>query len=174
MNLLSGQETRPPYQPPGGGRPPYQPPSGSPSPYGPPGSPSPYGPPGGEGGRPPYGPPGGGDPDSNPPIMVAVQEPKIQIMEVGQTVEFRCSARALLDPNQPVDVSWRRGGGGELPRDRFMDNSDGLLVITGIRATDSGTYVCTATDGTVVLTDEAVLNVEGKGSWKCLLTMFSN
>ena len=86
----------------------------------------------------------------------------MQNREVGETVEFRCNARAILNPNNPVDISWRRAnGGGELPRDRFMDDRAGLLVITGIQPSDSGTYVCSASDGTAVETDEAVLDVQG-------------
>jgi len=34
-----------------------------------------------------------------------------------------------------------------------------VLVITGVADADAGTYVCTATDGVHVFTDEAVLHV---------------
>ena len=48
-----------------------------------------------------------------------------------------------------------------MPSGRTSDNGRGLLVITGVRVDDAGSYVCTATDGVYVFTDEAVLTVGG-------------
>ena len=55
---------------------------------------------------------------------------------------------------------WAREN-GLLPADRATDDGRGLLVITSVRAEDSGTYVCTATVGRFVKTETAVLNVAG-------------
>jgi len=58
-----------------------------------------------------------------------------------------------------VRIEWRRAA-GRLPEGRSRDDSRGLLVITDVRAEDAGLYVCTATDGVFVYTDQAELNVD--------------
>jgi len=63
----------------------------------------------------------------------------------------------------PLTVAWAREN-GVLPAGRTRDNGRGLLVITAVRAEDSGTYVCTATSGQFVATESAQLTVTGTHS----------
>ena len=48
-----------------------------------------------------------------------------------------------------------------LPSGRATDNGNGVLIITQVQTSDSGTYVCTATAGQYIVTDRAQLNVGG-------------
>ncbi len=92
------------------------------------------------------------------PIIVTVTEPKIKIVQVGETVTFTCKARSV-SANQPLSITWTKEN-GQLPISSYQDNARGMLIITGIRTSDSGTYVCTASDGFYIYTDKAVLNIE--------------
>lgn len=62
-------------------------------------------------------------------------------------------------------VQWTKEG-GTLPADRAIDDRRGLLVITDLRVSDSGNYVCQATDGFTIVTDHVTINVGGKISNK--------
>jgi hypothetical protein len=67
----------------------------------------------------------------------------------------------------PLTVAWAREN-GLLPAGRARDDGRGLLIITAVRAEDSGTYVCTATSGQFVATQSAQLTVTGKAVFTCM------
>lgn len=48
--------------------------------------------------------------------------------------------------------------------DRAVDDSRGYLLITDLRISDSGKYLCQVTDGTTFVVEQYVLNVGGKFS----------
>ncbi|XP_066985998.1 basement membrane-specific heparan sulfate proteoglycan core protein [Macrobrachium rosenbergii] len=104
-------------------------------------------------------PPPGGDP-SSATISVTVSEPSIVISAVGSTVQFHCSARTITDQRR-VPVTWSKLD-GVLPYARSSDNRQGLLEITQIQPSDSGVYICTASDGYIVFTQNATLRVQGE------------
>lgn len=66
---------------------------------------------------------------------------------------------------QPIRLSWSKDG-GYLPEDHITDDGRGLLVITDIRISDSGTYICQASDGYTIVTQQTTVTV---GSGKYLL-----
>merc|ERR1740128_1375711 len=109
--------------------------------------------------RPPPVP--GPNPGSEVPITISMTEPRIQIVEVGNTVRFNCNAMPRFITQDPPSIVWAREN-GLLPAGRATDDGRGLLVITSVRAEDSGTYVCTATVGRFVKTETSVLNVAGQ------------
>lgn len=90
--------------------------------------------------------------------MLTVTEPRIQIAEIGSTVRFRCSGQSLV--GRQVLLRWGKEA-GSLPSGRAQDDRRGVLIITDIRNSDSGTYVCTGQDGINVITETVVLNVGG-------------
>ena len=96
-----------------------------------------------------------------------MSEPSIQIVQIGQTVRFDCNARPRFDVRGPLTVSWAREEGGLQPG-RARDDGQGLLIITQVQTSDSGSYVCTATAGQFVVTSTTELTVgegkEGEGS----------
>lgn len=91
--------------------------------------------------------------------MLTVTDPKIQIAEVGSTVRFRCSGQSLV--GRQVLLRWGKEG-DSLPAGRAQDDRRGVLIITDVRHTDSGTYVCSGQDGINVVTETVVLNVGGE------------
>lgn len=124
-----------------------------------------------------------------PTISVAIAEPTIKIVEVGSSVRFTCTARPLsnkvnissvpsiniiFSPSQlftifflsillfqgPIQIHWSKEG-GILPRERTTDDGQGDLVIISAVVSDSGTYICTATDGSSFVTERATLTVGG-------------
>jgi len=99
-------------------------------------------------------------PTSGPeaPILITVSEPRIQIVEIGQTVKFDCSARPRFMTPDPLTIQWAKEN-GVLPQGRARDNGSGVLIITQVQSDDSGTYVCTATAGQFVVTERAQLTV---------------
>ncbi|KAL1116702.1 hypothetical protein AAG570_005174 [Ranatra chinensis] len=97
-------------------------------------------------------------PPPRPTIKVTISDPRIQIVEAGSTVRFRCSATTLQ--GRPLQVRWSREG-SVLPPNRVVDDRKGLLVIMQSRESDSGVYVCTATDGYTSHSDTGMLTVGG-------------
>ncbi|XP_075211994.1 terribly reduced optic lobes isoform X4 [Lycorma delicatula] len=93
-----------------------------------------------------------------PSISISISEPTYKIAQVGETVRMRCSGRALI-PQRSISIEWSKDG-GELPRGRTADDGQGNLVITDIKPSDSGVYICTAGDGYSFVTERATLNVE--------------
>jgi len=87
-----------------------------------------------------------------------VTEPRIQIAEVGSTIRLRCSGQSLV--GRQVLLRWGKEG-GSLPGGRAQDDRRGVLIITDVRNSDSGTYVCSGQDGINVVTETVVLNVGG-------------
>ena len=90
--------------------------------------------------------------------MITMSEPTIQIVQIGQTVKFDCNARPRFDVSGPVRLSWAREV-GELPSGRARDEGNGVLIITQVQTSDSGSYVCTATAGQYVVTSTTELTV---------------
>lgn len=72
-------------------------------------------------------------------------------MDVGSTIRLHCSGRSLISTT-PVQLQWRKDG-GVLPRDRAVDDRRGVLVITDVRVSDSGLYICQASDGITIITE---------------------
>ena len=62
-----------------------------------------------------------------------------------------------------MKLEWSKEG-GYLPPDRAMDDRQGLLIITDVRVTDSGTYICTGSDGYSVVTERVQLTVGGNST----------
>ncbi|XP_050723887.1 basement membrane-specific heparan sulfate proteoglycan core protein-like isoform X5 [Eriocheir sinensis] len=84
-------------------------------------------------------------PDEAANIVVTISEPSIKVVSVNSTVELSCSARAVTGIQARIPVTWSKVD-GELPYGRSRDNRQGLLVISEVRASDSGVYLCTAID----------------------------
>ena len=59
----------------------------------------------------------------------------------------------------PLTISWAKEQ-GILPADRAVDDGNGVLIITQVQTTDSGTYVCTASAGQIVVSDKTQLTVD--------------
>jgi len=95
---------------------------------------------------------------NEPPIFITVSEPRIQIVEIGQTVKFDCNARPRFQTRDQLSITWAKEN-GVLPAGRATDNGRGVLIITQVQSDDSGTYVCTATAGQFVVTERAQLTV---------------
>lgn len=93
-----------------------------------------------------------------PTIIMTITEPKIQIAEVGSTVRFHCSGQSLI--GRQVLLKWSKEQ-STLPV-RAQDDRRGVLIITDVRSSDSGSYICSAFDGIDVVTETVVLNVAGK------------
>ncbi|XP_057651716.1 basement membrane-specific heparan sulfate proteoglycan core protein-like isoform X28 [Diorhabda carinulata] len=89
-------------------------------------------------------------------IDVTIEDTNIGIYEIGSTVRYNCSARSLLSA-RPVRINWRKAD-GDLPS-RAIDEGNGILVITDLKASDSGRYVCEASDGYTIVTSSVDLNV---------------
>ncbi|XP_011640582.1 basement membrane-specific heparan sulfate proteoglycan core protein isoform X5 [Pogonomyrmex barbatus] len=85
-----------------------------------------------------------GGPITPPRIIVYIQEPEFQIVHTGNTVRYHCSGRSR--DSDSVTIRWEKEG-GQLPPDRSVDDARGLLVITDIKVSDSGIYVCQVSDG---------------------------
>nr|QYB17310.1 heparan sulfate proteoglycan [Laodelphax striatellus] len=93
-----------------------------------------------------------------PTISISMGEPTYRIALIGETVRMNCYGRSLT-PDRVVSLKWSKDG-GELPRGRYDDNMQGLLTISNIRPSDSGVYICTASDGYSFVTEQARLYVE--------------
>uniref|UniRef100_A0A1B6EDX6 Basement membrane-specific heparan sulfate proteoglycan core protein n=1 Tax=Clastoptera arizonana TaxID=38151 RepID=A0A1B6EDX6_9HEMI len=96
---------------------------------------------------------------SQPTITVSLVEPTIRIVEAGNEVKYTCSGRSLISSRDPITIKWSKEG-GPLP-DRAIDDSHGILIITNIRVSDSGTYICSVSDGYSLVQERAQLTVGG-------------
>ncbi|XP_074025385.1 basement membrane-specific heparan sulfate proteoglycan core protein isoform X7 [Leptinotarsa decemlineata] len=88
-------------------------------------------------------------------IEVSIKVPTIGIYEVGSTVRYNCSARSRVSSR--TEIIWKKAE-GDLPS-RAIDNGRGILVITNLRVSDSGRYICEASDGYSIVTSSVDLNV---------------
>ncbi|KAK9294716.1 hypothetical protein QLX08_010779 [Tetragonisca angustula] len=79
-----------------------------------------------------------------PKIVVHIRGPEFQIIETGGTVRYHCSGRSVDEGS--LHIRWEKEG-GELPIDRSVDDSHGLLIIRDVKVSDSGIYVCQVSDG---------------------------
>ncbi|XP_025416415.1 basement membrane-specific heparan sulfate proteoglycan core protein isoform X4 [Sipha flava] len=93
-----------------------------------------------------------------PEIYITISDPSIEIVEIGNTVRFRCDARSRR--NQVVKLKWTKED-GDLPINRVIDNGKGYLLFTNVDVSDSGVYVCTASDGYSVISEKKTLAVGG-------------
>jgi len=59
-----------------------------------------------------------------------------------------------------VNIRWEKEG-GQLPLDRSVDDSSGLLVIRDVKVSDSGIYVCQVSDGINIEYKKVTLTVGG-------------
>lgn len=91
-------------------------------------------------------------------VSITITSPSIRIQEVGSTVNFTCRAESVYS-NRPLKVQWQKAE-GNLPRERtYIQENEGMLIISNVQETDSGVYVCQATDGINVKTAETTLIV---------------
>ncbi|XP_015241296.1 PREDICTED: basement membrane-specific heparan sulfate proteoglycan core protein isoform X8 [Cyprinodon variegatus] len=75
------------------------------------------------------------------PIVVTVEEPKIQTVRVGSTVNFICTAKSK---SPAYTLVWTRQGNRKLPN-RATD-FNGILTIQNVQPEDAGVYVCTGSN----------------------------
>jgi len=59
-----------------------------------------------------------------------------------------------------VNIRWEKEG-GQLPSGRSVDDANGLLVIRDVKVSDSGIYVCQASDGINIAIKKVTLTVGG-------------
>lgn len=118
----------------------------------------------------------GPQPQPESPIIVTVMEPKFKIVQVGisinlhlsavidtiyveiqvgESVTLACNARTRLQGN-PLNVTWSREN-GQLPKTSSVMN--GILFIASVTTADSGTYICSATDGYYSIVDRAEVQI---------------
>ncbi|KAG2459685.1 PGBM protein, partial [Polypterus senegalus] len=94
-------------------------------------------------------------------IQVTVEEPTMQRVSVGSTVNFICTAKSK---SPAYTLVWTRQNNGKLP-DRAMD-FNGILTIHNVQPEDQGRYICTGSnmfdmdEGTAVLGIQAVVGVQ--------------
>lgn len=63
----------------------------------------------------------------------------------------------------PLTVSWNKAD-GYLPLGRhYTDNRNGVLLITNVQVSDSGRYICQASDG--VSTEQAYATLQVPGNY---------
>ncbi|KAK3867232.1 hypothetical protein Pcinc_027289 [Petrolisthes cinctipes] len=108
--------------------------------------------------------------DDGPTIRVTVSEPVIRVVTLGTTVDLRCTATSLKGPQTRLSVTWSRAD-GQLPYGRSVDDRQGLLLISNVRASDRGIYICAATDGFGHIESANVtLEVPGVGNPRVVLS----
>lgn len=62
---------------------------------------------------------------------------------------------------QQIRLSWSKEDGQLPPSNRARDTGSGDLYITSAEPSDSGVYICTATDGYSSFSDKKILRIEG-------------
>ncbi|XP_017768750.1 PREDICTED: basement membrane-specific heparan sulfate proteoglycan core protein-like isoform X5 [Nicrophorus vespilloides] len=102
-------------------------------------------------------PPVTSSPNIPPSISLSISSPSLTIREVGGEVRLRCIATSFI--NKSIKIHWTKDQ-GVLP-DRAIDDNNGLLVITDLRHSDSGNYICQAFDGLSIVTERVNLAVGG-------------
>ena len=66
-----------------------------------------------------------------------------------------------------MSITWNKEN-GVLPTNRIRSNTNGILIITDVRAEDSGNYICVAENAYFIATDTATLNI-GKNTFYVIL-----
>ncbi|XP_022099227.1 hemicentin-2-like isoform X2 [Acanthaster planci] len=87
--------------------------------------------------------------------LVFTTTPADKSVAVGSRVTLQCNAVGSPDPV----ITWSKQG-GLLPANRIEEPAPGWLRITGVIATDSGIYVCTASNGLSSISSQAQLIVQ--------------
>nr|CAB3254668.1 basement membrane-specific heparan sulfate proteoglycan core protein-like [Phallusia mammillata] len=90
-----------------------------------------------------------------PMIAVHVEEPRQVTVQVGSEVSFVCTAASKVP--EAFIVTWTKRG-GRLPLNRATD-FDGILHITNVDLSDSGTYMCTGSSMYGIAQESATLRV---------------
>nr|XP_056721446.1 basement membrane-specific heparan sulfate proteoglycan core protein [Euleptes europaea] len=75
------------------------------------------------------------------PIMVTVEEKKVQTVQPGSDVTFVCTAKSK---SPAYTLVWTRQNHGKLPS-RAMD-FNGILTIRNVQPQDAGIYICTGSN----------------------------
>ena len=88
-------------------------------------------------------------------MVVTITEPKIKIVQVGESVTLQCNVDTK---EQDVTITWVKEDGTPISPNANTD-SNGILIITNVQAQDSGVYVCKASNAYFVVSDKATLNV---------------
>lgn len=105
-------------------------------------------------------------------VIVTIDSPTIQILEVGSSVTFTCYAQSR-NTRTRLPVNWTKKN-GNLPLERTqIDEYEGILQITNLQVSDSGVYVCETKDGINTGQAETTLKVPGKISLiflRCFIT----
>ena len=92
---------------------------------------------------------------ASPPMVVTITEPKIKIVQVGESVTLQCNVDTK---EQDVTITWVKEDGTPISPNANTD-SNGILIMTNVQAQDSGVYVCKASNAYFVVSDKATLNV---------------
>lgn len=77
-------------------------------------------------------------------IEVFISGPVHQVVQLGGSASYRCNARSVS--GSPLRITWQKES-GTIPVGRARDDGQGLLVISDIRQSDAGNYICVGTDG---------------------------
>ena len=96
--------------------------------------------------------------------------PRKQIVDVADTVTFRCSASAGFPA---ATLRWRRGDGRQLPQFSTFSTRTGVFKILAASRRDEGEYMCTArnTGGESVM--RVQLLVKGRDLQNFFLNLYS-
>ncbi|KAJ8979363.1 hypothetical protein NQ317_002952, partial [Molorchus minor] len=89
------------------------------------------------------------------PLMLPLKVHDLEYTKLAVRVRYNCSATSEIAPT--IRIHWTKDG-KELPP-HAIDDGRGLLVITSLRVTDSGKYVCEADDGYSIATSSINISV---------------
>ncbi|XP_073959315.1 basement membrane-specific heparan sulfate proteoglycan core protein-like [Choristoneura fumiferana] len=89
-------------------------------------------------------------------VTVTISSPTIRIENVGGQVNFTCEARSRMIQGA-LPVNWTKVD-GHLPQGRtYVDRNTGVLYISRVQVSDSGTYICQTSDG--ISTGQAIASL---------------
>ncbi|CAG7687954.1 unnamed protein product [Allacma fusca] len=101
--------------------------------------------------------------------QIQVSIPEV-VVETGSSVTFRCQGNFPQNGVQ-VRMLWSKEN-DVLPTERVHDIGSGLLAIEKVQPSDSGTYVCSVTDGYNLSTDRIMLAISEEKNDNCIKTKF--